>query len=279
MLGAEAAAVEGDGSRPRDTELRGTDTAVRLDGVRLFARSEPLSLDLRAGEVTGVFGLLGAGKSELAAGIAGASPFAEGTMTLHGKNYAPRHPADAIARGVCLVPEDRAAQAMLPGWSITRTTTLPFLRRFASKGFTHPRAELAHATNLVARFGVVAERPQQTVDSLSGGNQQKVVVGRWMEPGVSVLVLDEPFRGVDIGARHELSMRVRELAGGGATVVVFASDVDEILAVCDRILVLAEGVVVADRYHSETSRDELLADVSAVREDSADVTTEFQGAL
>ena len=268
MLGTEAAAVEGDGSRPRDQQLRGTEPIVELTGVRLLPRSEPLSLDVRRGEVTGVFGLLGAGKTELAGGISGAAPFRSGSMTLRGVRFAPRHPAEAIERGVYLVPEDRAAQAMLPGWSITRTATLPFLPRFAARGFMKPRAELAHAGSLIRRFGVVAERPQQTVDSLSGGNQQKVVVGRWMEAGVSVLLLDEPFRGVDIGARHELSLRVRELATDGAAVMLFASDVDEILAVCDRILVLAEGVVIADRSLSETSRDELLADVSSVHHDS-----------
>jgi len=272
MLGAEAAAVEGDGSRPRDEERRGTETAVRLDGVRLLPRSEPVTLDVRQGEVTGVFGLLGAGKTELAGGISGAVPFRDGTITLRGRRFSPRHPADAIAKGVYLVPEDRAAQAMLPGWSITRTSTLPFLPRFAARGFMKPRRELAHAGSLIERFGIVAERPQQTVDSLSGGNQQKVVVGRWMEAGAAVLLLDEPFRGVDIGARHELSVRVRELAAAGAAVMVLASDVDEILAVSDRIVVLAEGVVVADRYHSETNRDELLTDVSSVRHDTEGVT-------
>lgn len=185
-------------------------------------------------------------------------------MTLRGTPYAPKHPADAVDRDVYLVPEDRVAQAMLPGWSITATTTLPFLRRFARGGFLNFRREADHAQSLVSDFGVVSTSEAQPLDALSGGNQQKVVVGRWMRHQPAVLLLDEPFRGVDIGARREISHRVRNLSAEGTAVVVFASDVDEILEVADRIVVLTEGRVTSDRYSSETDRDRILADISEV---------------
>ncbi len=245
-------------------EQRGTTSVLRVEGVRLFRDSAPITLDVRGGEVTGVVGLLGAGKTELATGILGAPRFNTGSMTLRGHPYRPRHPADAVGHDVYFVPEDRASQAMLTGWSITRTTTLPFLRRFAAGGLLQFRREASHARSLVADFGVVTTSENQSVDSLSGGNQQKVVVGRWMRHQPAVLLLDEPFRGVDIGARREISHRAREVAAGGAAVMVFASDVDEILEVADRIVVLGEGTIRSDRYTSETDRDEILSHMSEV---------------
>lgn len=245
-------------------ERRGADVVLSIAGIRLFPRAEPISFDVRSGEVTGFVGLLGAGKSELATGVIGASPFTTGRMTLQGKPYAPRRPADAIRRHVYFVPEDRASQAMLPGWSIASTTSLPFLSRFAPSGFIRRRREARHARSLIDDFDVLATSEQQSVDTLSGGNQQKVVVGRWMRGTPTALLLDEPFRGVDIGARREISHRVRDLAAGGAAVMLFASDIDEILEVADRIIVLAEGTIRSDLYTSETDRDQILADMSEV---------------
>lgn len=259
MLGEEAAFdIE------RLSERRGTETVLSVNDVRLFAKSDPMSLDVRSGEVTGIVGLLGAGKSELAGGIIGSPRFREGSMTLNGEPYGPRHPSTAVSKGVYLVPEDRAAQAMLPGWSITRTSTLPFLSKFSTGGWLSFGREFRHATGLVRDLHVVATTPRQPVDSLSGGNQQKVVVGRWMRDQPTLLLLDEPFRGVDIGARREISTQVRQLTVDGAAVVVFTSDIDEVLEVADRIIVLVEGEIRSDRYTSETDRDQILTDMSEV---------------
>ena len=246
------------------TEQRGSDVALELRDVQLLAGSTPIDLDLRYGEVTGVVGLVGAGKSELARGVYGADGWRSGTMRFDGRPYAPRHTATAVHAGVYLVPEDRSAEAILPGWSLARTVTLPFMKKVTSFGVISAIRERLQGRAVIDDFGVVATGPEQSVDALSGGNQQKVVVGRWMHAAPRVLLLDEPFRGVDIGARADISRRARELAGHGACVVVFSSDVEEIREVADRILVMVEGHIGLDAYTSEIDNDAIVTSMSEV---------------
>lgn len=245
-------------------EVRGTDPAVELRRVRLLPRADPIDLTLRLGEVTGVIGLIGAGKSELAQGIFGATPFEDGEMSLFGEPFVPRRPGDAIARGVYLVPEDRAAEAMLPAWSIAHTISLPFLSAISRGGVINFRGERRRGAQVVDQFGVVCTSGQQDVDALSGGNQQKVVVGRWFAGRPRVMMLDEPFRGVDLGARRDISTRARTVAQAGACVLVLSSDIDEIREVADRIIVLVEGEIKVDAYTSELTRDAVVRYMSEV---------------
>lgn len=245
-------------------EQRGSDVVLHLADVRLFDESPAFDLDLRAGEVTGVIGLLGAGKSELALGMFGATPLPAGSMRLDGADYRPGSPAEAVAKGVCLVPEDRAAQAMLPGWSISGTVSLPFLREMSPAGLIRSLRERVRGREVVDRFGVVATSEGQPVDALSGGNQQKVVVGRWLHGRPRLMLLDEPFRGVDIGARNDISRRAREVAADGAAVLVLSSDIDEILGVADRVVVLVEGAPRLDAYTSDTTREQIVSQMAEV---------------
>lgn len=254
---ADAAAIE---------ERRGDSVALELSGVRLLPRSRPIDLTLRHGEVTGVIGLIGAGKTELARSIYGARPLAGGAMTLEGEPFAPRHTSDAVRRRVYLVPEDRAHEAMLPGWSLMRTISLPFLGSDSPGNVISNTLERRRAERVIDDFQVVTTGPEQLVDSLSGGNQQKAVVGRWIHADPRVLVLDEPFRGVDIGARRVLSAKTRECAGNGAAVLVLSSDIDEILEVADRIIVLVEGQITLDAYSTQTTHDEIVQRMSEVPE-------------
>jgi simple sugar transport system ATP-binding protein len=246
------------------TEQRGTTVRLRLSGVSLRPGKPVQDIEFRAGEVAGIIGLLGAGKSELARGIYGATPFAEGTMDLDGAAYSPRRPGDAVARGIYLVPEDRAAEAMLPGWSIGRSVSLPFLNELAPRGIVPRGAEARRGRWVIKELDVVATGDSHNVDELSGGNQQRVVVGRWLSGKPKVFVLDEPFRGVDIGARAGISTKLRALAAGGATVIITSTDIDEILQGCDRILVLGDGVVRSDTYITETSRDKIIEHMSEI---------------
>ncbi len=245
-------------------EHRGAEVRLSLRGIRLLPGSAPLGLEFRAGEVVGVIGLLGAGKSELARGIFGAAPFADGQMELQGVAYAPHSPGDAVRRGVYLVPEDRAAEALLPGWSIGRTSALPFLCSIAPRGLVPRDAEAVRGRWVIDQLDVVATGHSANVDELSGGNQQRVVVGRWLAGSPSVLLLDEPFRGVDIGARAAIARRLRALAVAGAAVILTSSDVDEIMESSDRILVLGGGMVRADAYITETTRDQIIERMSEI---------------
>jgi simple sugar transport system ATP-binding protein len=245
-------------------EQRGTQEVLKITGLQVFPRSEPFDLSFRSGEVTGVIGLLGSGKSETAEALFGASKTRPASMTLNGEFYSPTHPASAIKRGVYLVPEDRAKQSMLQGWSIARTVSLPFLETILRGLVLDFGKEKVFGQDVIDNLSVVAQSPQQPVDSLSGGNQQKVVVGRWLNGNPELLILDEPFRGVDIGARRTISGKARALAASGKAVVVFTSEVDELLEVADRVIVLVDGEPRMDSYLSETNREEIVNTMSEV---------------
>ncbi len=253
MLGQTRAETE-----ERNDEMQGTADVLQLQGVQLLPKSDPIDVTFRAGEVTGVFGLLGAGKTELASGMFGAAPFKVGAMTLNDSTYAPRSPASAIKDEVFMVPEDRAAGTLVGDWSIARTSSLPFLSAVSSLGILNAKSEQDVGETVIRDFGVVANSAKDPVISLSGGNQQKVVVGRWLKEQPVVMILDEPFQGVDIGARHDLVVRVREVAKAGSAVVLMTSDLEEIMQAADRVLVLVDGEIQHDVYLSQTSREEIL---------------------
>ncbi|WP_405546216.1 sugar ABC transporter ATP-binding protein [Streptomyces phaeochromogenes] len=256
---------EATAARPQRAGDQG-EIALSLRGVPLFDGHPPQDLDIRAGEVTGVVGLLGAGKTELARGLFGAEPFPAGALELDGRPYEPRRPADAIRSGVHLVPEDRHADALVPGWSLAQNISLPFLRSLAplsAAGLVNRSKEDALGRATIERLGVVARDEHSTVEELSGGNQQKVVVGRWLAERPRVLILDEPFRGVDIGARRDIGRRARALAAEGAAVLVLSADVDEVLEVADRVLVLTAGEIRLDAYGDDAERDRVIQSISA----------------
>ncbi|MFF4057996.1 sugar ABC transporter ATP-binding protein [Streptomyces sp. NPDC001668] len=257
-----AQAQEATTARPVREGAEG-DVVLSLRGVRLFEGRAPLDLDLRAGEVTGVVGLLGAGKTELARGLFGAEPFATGSVELDGKPYRPKRPSDAIRGGIHLVPEDRHADALVPGWSLAQNISLPFLKSLSRAGLVQRSQEDALGRDTIEALGVVARDEHSTVEELSGGNQQKVVVGRWLAKTPRVLILDEPFRGVDIGARRDIGRRARTLAAEGAAVLVLSADVDEVLEIADRVVVLAAGEIHLDAYGEDAERDRVIQTISA----------------
>ncbi len=220
------------------------DAVLSLRGLRVRADAPTVDLDLRRGEVLGITGLLGAGKTELLRQVVGAEPLVDGSMTLDGAAFAPEHPADAIARGLGFVPEDRRRDAELPEWDLVRNTTLAELRPHRRFGLLSARSERAATAALIRSLGIVAAGPRALLSSLSGGNRQKVVVARWLAAGSRVLVLDEPFRGVDLGARADIGALIRSSAVEAA--IVASSDPEEILEVADRIIVLADGAVAGE---------------------------------
>ncbi|QDO90446.1 sugar ABC transporter ATP-binding protein [Ornithinimicrobium ciconiae] len=246
------------------TEQRGDQVALELRGLQLLPRSAPLDLDLRYGEVTGVIGLIGAGKTELAQAVYGVERLRAGSMRLDGADFAPRSTSQAVRRGIYLAPEDRAAQSMLPGWTLATTGSLPFLSSISPGSVINRRAERRMAADIINSYGVVATGPDQEMDSLSGGNQQKVVVARWLRQSPRIMLMDEPFRGVDLGARRDLAHKAREQAAAGACVVVLVSDVEELREVADRVVVLAEGQIYLDAYASEIDNSTIIASMSEV---------------
>lgn len=237
MLGALAA------TPARTATDASGDPVLSLRGVRCQPGSDELDLDVRPGEVLGITGLLGSGKTELLRQIVGADRLISGTMTLEGVSHAPADRRASVLSGVGFVPEDRRADAELTEWNVTENLTLPDLRRYRRRGLLDPRAERAAAASVIDSLRIVASGPRAALRSLSGGNRQKVMVGRWIAAGSSLLVLDEPFRGVDLGARADLAGLLRSHTVRAA--IVASSDPEEILEVADRILVLSDGRAVA----------------------------------
>ncbi len=213
---------------------------LELSGARLLAGSEPFDLALRRGEVVAITGVLGAGKSRLLSAIFGHGRLAGGTMRLEGRPYAPSSPREAIEAGVAMAGEDRHRASLMPGgWpgeSIAATISLPHLSRWYPSGLVGRRKERARAEDAIARLGIRASGPAASVWTLSGGNQQKVVLARWeVEPG-KVLLLDEPFQGVDVGARHDIIGAIRSRTDRAT--LIATSDPEEAIEVADRVLVM-----------------------------------------
>ena len=209
-------------------------------GLRLRPGAQPIDLALRAGEVTAITGPLGAGKSRLLLTLFGAFAPVEGEMRLNGAAWRPRNPADAIAAGVHLAAEDRRRTPFVPpdwpGGTLSASIALPHLPRWFPHGFLIPAIERSAALNAIRSLDIRASGPDARLDTLSGGNQQKVVLARWLAERPRVLLLDEPFQGVDVGARADIAAAVRRLVD--VAILVTASDPEEALEVADRIFIL-----------------------------------------
>ncbi|WFU62274.1 sugar ABC transporter ATP-binding protein [Bradyrhizobium brasilense] len=211
----------------------------RVSNDRLSA----VELSVMKGEIHSLAGLIGSGRTEILETIFGLRPVDSGTCQIDGRPWLPRSPADAIDHGVALVPEDRHLQGLVLDHSIERNITLPRIPHFSRWGFMQQRAAARRADAAVARLSVKAQGASSLVRTLSGGNQQKVVFGKWNDPRPRVLLLDEPAVGVDVGAREEIYGVIRNAARDGTGVLVVSSDLVELIELCDRISVIVDGRV------------------------------------
>jgi ribose transport system ATP-binding protein len=220
--------------RPREVlrveKLTAADNSVR-----------DISFNVSAGEIFGIAGIVGAGRTELVRAIAGADPVASGRILVEGTPTRIGSPADAIRAGIVLVPEDRKLQGLILSQSIGDNLAIGNLDRLAPSGWTWPHRIRRFAAAAITRLGVKGS-PQQSVASLSGGNQQKTLIARWVSRGPKVILLDEPTRGIDVGARAAIYEVVRELAEQGLAVVVVSSDLEEVLGLSHRVMVLSRGI-------------------------------------
>jgi ribose transport system ATP-binding protein len=217
-----------------------------------------ISFSLRAGEVVGIAGLLGAGRSELARVLAGADRATTGTIAINGKAAVLRSPADAIRRGVGLLPEDRKAQGLVALLTVVRNVALPHARRLARYGFLRPNDETELAAPVIRDLRVKAT-PTQSVRLLSGGNQQKVVLGKWLAGAARIFIFDEPTRGVDVGAKVEIYNLMNRLTASGAGIIMISSELPELLGMSDRILVMHRGRIQAEFAASDATQERVLA--------------------
>jgi ABC-type sugar transport system ATPase subunit len=218
-----------------------------------------VSFNVRAGEVVGLFGLMGAGRTELLQTIFGLHPAtSSGTVSVAGRAVNIRSPQDAIEAGIALAPEDRKAEGLVLAMTVRENASLACLKRAAPFGIVQPRCEHRTVAIFIDRLAVKTPSLSTPIRNLSGGNQQKVVLSKWLATEPKVLLLDEPTRGIDLGAKREIYALVDELARGGLGVVIVSSELPEILAIADRILVLAEGQLTAEFERGLASEEAIL---------------------
>ena len=242
---------------------RAPDPAAVFD-VRGLTRApafHDVSFSLRPGEIVGLAGLVGAGRTEVARALAGIESWASGEVILAGAPYRPRTPHDAIARGVAYLPEDRQRDGLVLRFKVRENVTLPVLRRFVALGqvqmVEEVRAARAAATAVDLRPAPPdVERP---TSELSGGNQQKVVIAKWLLTDARVIVFDEPTRGVDVGAKVELHRQIRSLADLGKAVLLISSELPELLALADRVLVMRTGRVAGELAGETLTAERVMA--------------------
>jgi L-arabinose transport system ATP-binding protein len=234
------------------------DVALALRGVTT-KRVKQISFDVHAGEVVGLAGLMGAGRSELAAAIFGHDRLLAGSVAVNGRTVRLRSPADAINAGIGLAPEDRKSQALLLLRSVKDNISLAIPDLISRLKFVDFAAERRIAAALAERLRIKTPSLEASMASLSGGNQQKVVLGRWLARRPKVLILDEPTRGIDVGAKAEIYRLIAELAAEGMALLVISSEMPELLGLADRILVMAHGRIVAELGRREASEERILS--------------------
>jgi ribose transport system ATP-binding protein len=221
--------------------------------------AKDVSFQLHAGEIIGFAGLVGSGRTEILRILYGADPLLSGQIKLDGKHFQPASPARAIDHGMVLVPEERRSQGLILDRSIQSNITLPHLNRFARSGvFLNPSREKEVSRRTASAVRLKASSLQQSVAQLSGGNQQKVVFARWLAGEARILMLDEPSRGVDVGARFEIYRLIRELAARGAGILLVSSDLNELLGLSDQVIVMREGRQTAQLTASDASQEHVL---------------------
>jgi ribose transport system ATP-binding protein len=232
---------------------------LEVRGIRTPAHPRhPVSFTLRAGEIVGLAGLVGAGRTELLTTLFGVTPALGGTMHVAGREVAPQSPLEAIAAGLALAPEDRKRQGVILEMAVRENLSLASLRRDQRHGFIDSRRAASISAEMIRTLQIKTPSERQVVQFLSGGNQQKVVLGKWLALRPRVLLLDEPTRGIDVGAKQEIYRLMEELARQGVAILFVSSEMEEILGMSDRALVMHEGEIAGELARAELSEEAVM---------------------
>ena len=235
---------------------------IILDVRNLRTQANPeyeISFQVHQGEIVGISGLVGAGRTELLDALFGVAPAIAGTISVAGQAVKINSPADAIQLGMALVPEDRKGQGLVLEMSVKENTSLASLKTHALNGvFRNAEREEQDTSEMIARLRTKTPNAEQTVGFLSGGNQQKVVLGKWLATSPSILLLDEPTRGIDIGAKQEIYQLMEELAGQGMAVLFVSSELEEIIGMSDRTIVMHEGKISGELPREDLTEESIM---------------------
>ncbi len=254
---------------PRRPERAPAAPVLVVRGLARRKAFSAVSLEVAPGEIVGISGLVGSGRSEVLRAIAGADRPDAGEMTLAGRPYQPRSPADGLGAGVAMLSEDRARDGVIPAMSVRDNMSLASFARMARLGVLRRRIQLALVDEQVRALNVRTVSVAAPVKRLSGGNQQKALVGRWLMRGARLLLLDEPTRGVDVGAKAEIYRIMARLAESGMGILLVSSELPEVLGMSDRILVMRGGRIVARFQRGQATEERLLAAAAGVTPEAA----------
>ncbi|TQO19736.1 monosaccharide ABC transporter ATP-binding protein (CUT2 family) [Rhodoglobus vestalii] len=231
---------------------------LSIEGASREGQFDNVTLDVRAHEIVGLAGLVGSGRTEIARALFGLDRLEQGTITLSGETVKIRSPRQGVAAGIALVPEDRKGQGIIPGLSVRENFTLPVITRITNALLIFLGRERKIVTEMADRLKVNPPQVERPLNVFSGGNQQKVVLGKWLLSKPSLLILDEPTRGVDVGAKADIHHIIGEFAQAGGGVLMISSELPELLAVCDRIFVLHEGIVAAEISRADATEESVM---------------------
>ncbi|WP_238365746.1 sugar ABC transporter ATP-binding protein [Mesobacterium pallidum] len=246
------------------------DVALEVRGLSCGDLFEDISFEVRRGEVVGFYGLVGAGRTEIAETLFGLRDPSAGTILLNGATVRIQSPADAIARGISLVPEDRKGQGLVLGMNCRDNMTLPQVQDLRAGPFVAEGAEIAIFDQYRDRLDIRTPGWKQLAGNLSGGNQQKIVIGKWLSMHPDVLIVDEPTRGIDVGSKTEIHNLIRELAAQGYAVIVISSEMPEVLRVSDRIVAMFSGRIMRTFTAEEVTEDNLIQAISGIGAEAGD---------
>ena len=240
------------------------DVALEVQGLACGDLFEDVSFKLRKGEVLGFYGLVGAGRTEIAETIFGLRTPSAGQIWINGQEVQIKSPIDAVRHGISLVPEDRKDQGLVLGMNCRDNMTLPQVDDLTAGPFVSDGAEIAIFDQYRDKLDIRTPGWRQTVKNLSGGNQQKIVIGKWLSMRPDVLIVDEPTRGIDVGSKSEIHNLIRELAAQGYAVIVISSEMPEVLRVSDRIVAMFSGRIMREFTAQEVTEDNLIQAISGV---------------
>jgi len=254
---------------PRTTAPIG-EVLLDVRGLSRVGAFRDITFSVRTGEILGLAGLVGAGRTEVARVLFGIDRADSGEVLLAGKRVAFRTPSEALRAGIAYVPEDRHIEGLVGGFTLAQNVTLPILPRLFPRLFTRASRERALAADYAERLRIRSTGVDSLIEALSGGNQQKVVIAKWLATNPKILILDEPTRGVDIGAKVEVHRIISGLAASGLGIVLISSELPEVLAMSDRIMVLHEGRISAELSRAEASEERVM--LAATGQSAEDTT-------
>jgi ribose transport system ATP-binding protein len=234
------------------------DVVLEVENLSSGTKLADVSFSVQKGEILGLAGLMGSGRTELLNTIFGVAKANTGTIKINGKLVKISSPREAIKNRIALIPEDRRSQGLVLDHPVTENLTLPVLDSLKSSGLLSTKKILKKSLEIIQQFAIKAAQPSIRVGSLSGGNQQKVVIGKWLATDPTILMMDEPTAGVDIGTKSEILDLVRAIADSGKSVILSSSELPELLAVSDRVLVLRDGKVLKTLNRNEIASEEFL---------------------